>query len=110
MILNNFNNAIIKAVWEKALKVPGYDPAKFRKDGAGAWIKFNEYGNTNSVFGWEIDHVRPEARGGSSNLHNLQPLQWENNRSKGDSYPSCQFVVTSSGEHNIRFVRYLYVA
>ena len=102
--------SIIKAVWNKAIPVAGYNPAICRKDMAGAWIVFDAYGDTNSVFGWEIDHKVPLARGGSSNLYNLQPLQWENNRSKGDSYPSCQFMITSSGERNVRLVRYLSVA
>lgn len=109
-MVHNFDTSTIIAVWEKAIKVPGYDPKKYRKDAAGAWMIFNEYGNTNSTFGWEIDHIKPQARGGLSTLYNLQPLQWENNRSKSDSYPSCQYVVTASGEYNVRSVRYCFVA
>lgn len=72
-------------VWSKAFVVPGFDMNIIRKDSCGAWIKWADYGNTNSSYGWEIDHVYPASLGGSNNLANLQPLQWQNNRAKGDS-------------------------
>jgi 5-methylcytosine-specific restriction endonuclease McrA len=51
----------------------------------------SKYGQTTQ-FGWEIDHTRPVSKGGTDDLANLQPLQWENNRHKGDDYPdgSCK--------------------
>jgi 5-methylcytosine-specific restriction endonuclease McrA len=53
----------------------------------GAVMKRSDYGNTSSEHGWEVDHVKPIAKGGTDALSNLQPLQWENNRRKGDAYP-----------------------
>ena len=80
------------AVWNKGSIVPDkdgnhWDPSEWRYDIYGKPIRYSEHGNTNSNVGWEIDHTIPVSRGGTDNIDNLQPLQWENNRAKGDNYP-----------------------
>lgn len=79
----------ILAVWRKALIVSGQDSRILRKDVCGAWIKLSDYGNRNSEFGWEIDHVIPAANGGSDMLDNLRPLHWQNNASRSDGWLTC---------------------
>lgn len=74
------------AVWAKGRVIPNYDAAVWRHDICGAVMKYESYG-TEGDYGWEIDHIKPESKGGSSDSSNLQPLQWKNNRSKGDTYP-----------------------
>lgn len=77
-----------RAVWNKGREIPDYDPDVWRWDICGKPIKYAHHGNTNSEHGWEIDHIHPTALSGDTTLDNLQPLQWENNRSKGDNHPS----------------------
>ncbi len=35
--------------------------------------------------GWEIDHIKPESKGGSDAVRNLQAMQTKKNRELGDS-------------------------
>ena len=72
-----------REVWERATRVRGKDPKKYRKDPCGNEIYWGSYGK-NSPMGWEIDHIRPKSLGGSDRLNNLQALQTRKNRSLGD--------------------------
>lgn len=80
-----FSNSDVNAVWAKGVIDPRYDPAVYRKDAYDDWMKRDSYG-TLGQYGWEIDHIRPVAARGSDALSNLQPLHWQNNRKKGDSF------------------------
>ena len=69
----------ILSVWNKGTKIEGHDAKVWRHDDFGNVIKFAEYSNRDSDYGWEIDHIVPVAAGGSDSLSNLRPLQWEAN-------------------------------
>jgi len=99
----DFTKEEIDDAWKKAKVDNSYDSNVCRKDYAGALIHKSEYGNTNSQtgFGWEIDHIKPLAKGGTYDKSNLCPLQWNNNRTKGDNYPSWQTSVSSERNNNI---------
>lgn len=78
---------LVLAVWEKGKSVPGKDKAVWRKDIIGNEMKYSQHGKRSSVYGWEIDHIKPTALKGTNDLRNLQPLYWKNNSDKGDKWP-----------------------
>ena len=82
----NFNQETIDKVWDKGPKILGKDPNLYRQDSAGNEIYKPSYGKDSNK-GWQIDHKKPVSKGGSDNLRNLQPLQTEENKEKGDTYP-----------------------
>ena len=85
-----------------------YNPQMFRKDACGAWIMWDKFGDQDSIYGWEIDHIVPRSH--LEHMHipedkinhpwNLRALQWQNNRSKGDYYPSYMSKVTAERNNN----------
>lgn len=90
----------IQAVWDKGSLTSGNDKDVWRKDQCGAWINRKQYGNRNSLYGWEIDHIKTVSKDGTDVLGNLRPLQWENNASRGDG--RLVTVVTAEGVNNVR--------
>jgi hypothetical protein len=84
-----FTDLLVQLVWLKASAVPGYDASKFRKDACGAWMARDQYGNRDSQYGWEIDHIRPVSLGGNDSILNLRPLQWRNNCYKSNGVLTC---------------------
>ena len=95
------DEAVRQEIWEKGIIVENYDKDSFRQDVAGAWISRNAYGDTNSVFGWVIDHIYPQSLGGEDDIDNLRPMHWRNNLSKKDDYPHYTAVVVAENNRNI---------
>lgn len=87
-------------VWEKATKIDGRDPNEWRLDPCGDLIHWADYGNDTSPYGWEIDHVIPQAHLEACHVldslihhtRNLRPMKASNNARKSDDYPVYSYV------------------
>ena len=101
-----YTDAEILQVWEIAKEIDSVDSSIWRQDYAGAWIRFGDYGNRNSLYGWEIDHLKPLSLDGADDLTNWIPLQWQNNVRKGDNYPRWATAVSSDGRNNVAIEKY----
>ncbi len=94
---NQWSEELIREVWNKGQIIPGFNPDKYRKDSCGAWMQFDKFGHiSENGVGWEIDHIKPVSKGGTDELSNLQPLQWQNNRSKNEEYPAVDYAIIGS--------------
>jgi hypothetical protein len=92
----SFGEAIVEMVWRMGRPEPNF--TGIRRDGCGALIHRSEYGK-ETLWGWEIDHIRPVAQGGADDVNNLQALQWENNHHKGDTWPWTPSAGTCKRTH-----------
>jgi len=45
----------------------------------------SSYGKTSEM-GWSVDHSKPQAKGGTDHLNNLQPMNSIANSKKSDKY------------------------
>ncbi|MDP4220909.1 MAG: HNH endonuclease signature motif containing protein [Bacteroidota bacterium] len=82
-----FDPATVRAVWNRGIPILGYDATEWRRDPFGHIIRFQDYANEESSFGWHIDHIRPVCMTGFDGLQNLEPLYWKTNIIKSDVYP-----------------------
>ncbi len=71
-------------VWAKAFIDPDYDPVVCRRDAHWSLIRYSDYGDRTSPYGWEFDHFPiPAALGGTDSIWNVRPLHWRNNARGG---------------------------
>ena len=81
-----FNKRQKNHCWEKAPKRINLNEDEFRFGAAGALIHYDDYGDEDSKFGWNIDHRKPTSEGGTDENSNIRAMHRENNLAKGDDY------------------------
>lgn len=96
-----------REIWNKGIIDDKYPSERVRKDACGAFMLYEDFGNRNSIFGWEIDHIYPAALLKEQNIAedliddpiNLRPINWKNNASKGANYPFYTACFVADDEH-----------
>ncbi|KAL3322410.1 hypothetical protein AABB24_039829 [Solanum stoloniferum] len=79
----SFPYGVKQQCWEKAEKVKGRDPDRWRRDPLGNTI-FRKLVGCPGCLCHDYDHIIPYSKGGESTLENCQVLQATVNRSKGN--------------------------
>lgn len=97
-----------RRIWNKGIEDEKYPSERVRKDACGAYIFYDDFGDRESLFGWEIDHIYPASKLKDrtdvsaeqvDNIDNLRPLHWKNNASKGADYPFYTASMIADEEH-----------
>jgi hypothetical protein len=83
MLISDFSQDRLDQIWEKGSAIRGKDPDLYRKDQLGNQMYKPSYSKTSEM-GWNVDHSKPQSRGGTDHLNNLQPMNSRANSSKGD--------------------------
>ncbi|KAF0912860.1 hypothetical protein E2562_019447 [Oryza meyeriana var. granulata] len=79
----SFPYVVKQQCWEKAERVAGRDPERWRRDALGN-VVFRKLVGCPGCLCHDYDHIVPYSKGGKSTLENCQVLQATVNRSKGN--------------------------
>ena len=78
-----------RSAWSRTTPVGGHANAwEFRKDKLGNLVRYADYGNRKSPFGWELDYIVPRSVGGNLDPENLQALHWRATAARSDNVPA----------------------
>lgn len=67
----SYSDSLIQQVWERARAYSEIDGGTWREDECGAWIRRDEYGRTDTDFGWKIVKISGAGADGPENLRAL---------------------------------------
>ncbi|KAL6509541.1 hypothetical protein OROGR_022851 [Orobanche gracilis] len=79
----SFSQSVKQQCWQKAEKIKGRDPGRWRRDPLGNTV-FRKLVGCPGCLCHDYDHIVPYSKGGKSTLENCQVLQATVNRSKGN--------------------------
>lgn len=90
---------LIAAVWQQG-RVMSEDPAQWRQDTCGAWMRREHYGREDSEFGWKLVNITAD---GEDTADNLRPFHWRNDYDIANGRARCRVAADRS---NIPAERY----
>jgi hypothetical protein len=90
----NFERDQIESTWEHGRTMPEVDPAVWRQDACGAWIRRDQFGREGSEFGWKIENV---ANGGPATAAVLRPFHCRNGFDAANRKPHCMIKADRAG-------------
>lgn len=89
-----YDKETIDQVWQHGRVMTDLDPALWRRDECGAWMRREHYGRESSEFGWRIVNV---SLGGPDTAENLRPLQHANRYDRGERRAHCKVTADQTG-------------
>ena len=88
-----------RAAWARTTPVSDQPNAwEFRKDCRGNLIRYADFGNRHSPFGWELDYIVSLAFGGTGHSDNLQALHWKHNSLRAETQLRLVTVAESEAD------------
>ena len=73
----SLDHAKLKTVWNTGVPIIGYDAEIWRRDHLGHIIRFDDYKDEESAYGWRVDHIRPISMKGFDGPSILEPTYWK---------------------------------
>jgi hypothetical protein len=96
----NLTQEFIDRVWQHARATAEADPAAWRQDACGAWIRRDQFGHDQAEFGWRIEKVTASA---PDDPASLRPFHWRNRYDVANRRPHCGVTAdrgsTPAGEY-----------
>jgi hypothetical protein len=89
-----YSKEMVQEVWEKGRVIAEQDPAVWRQDECGAWMRREHYGQEASEYGWRIENI---SLGGPNDVDNLRPLHCENLFIVGAGRTKCHVSADQKG-------------
>ena len=77
-----------RAAWARTSPVSSANAWDIRKDCLGNLVRYTDFGNRHSPFGWELDFILSRALGGATGPENLQALHWKAGAARSDTLPA----------------------
>lgn len=75
-----------RSAWARTSPVGDHANAwEFRKDRLGNLVRYGDYGNRKSPFGWELSAIEPRGLASSVEGENLQALHWRATAARTDT-------------------------